>query len=465
MPLEPYKIKVVEPIHLRPRPAREEALSAARYNVFRLASRDVYIDLLTDSGTGAMSVQQWSALMGGDEAYAGSASFDQLRETVREIMGFEYVVPAHQGRGAEHILFTATLQPGQIVLNNHHFDTTRAHVEARGAVATDLGGTGHDNFDRPDPFKGDIDLAALNAFLTRSAAKVAMVMLTVTDNTFGGQPVSLANIRGAAAIARRHGVPFFIDAARFAENAYFIQQREAECRGWSIERIVKAMFAEADGCTMSGKKDALANIGGFVALRDRELYRKVSTQAILFEGFPTYGGLAGRDLGAMAQGLREALEESYLEHRIGQVAYLGERLVRAGVPVMRPFGGHAVYVDAARFLPHLARQAYPGQALTIALYLEAGIRTVEVGTVLAGRDPHSHAERLPELDLVRLALPRRVYTECHLDYVATAFQSIAAEPLTVRGVRITYEAAVLRHFTAEFALLDPVRRQALRETG
>lgn len=465
MPLEPYKIKVVEPINLRSRPARETALSVARYNLFRLASRDVYIDLLTDSGTGAMSVQQWSALMGGDEAYAGSASFDQLRETVRDIMGFEYVVPAHQGRGAEHILFTATLQPGQIVLNNHHFDTTRAHVEARGAVATDLGGTGHDNFDRPDPFKGDIDLQTLDAFLTQSAANVAMVMLTVTDNTFGGQPVSLANIRGAAAITHRHGVPFFLDAARFAENAYFIQQREDGCRGWSVARIVRAMFAEADGCTMSGKKDALANIGGFVGLRDPELYRSVSTQAILFEGFPTYGGLAGRDLGAMAQGLREALEESYLEHRIGQVAYLGDRLVRAGVPVMRPFGGHAVYVDAARFLPHLSRRAYPGQALTVALYLEAGIRAVEVGTVMAGRDPHSHEERLPELDLVRLALPRRVYTEGHLDYVAAAFRSIVAEPLTVRGVRIAYEAPVLRHFTAEFELLAPQPGQVLREAG
>ncbi|HSO94359.1 MAG TPA: tryptophanase, partial [Candidatus Dormibacteraeota bacterium] len=362
-------------------------------------------------------------------------------------------------------LFTAMLQPGQIVLNNHHFDTTRAHVEARGAVATDLGGTGHDDFDRPDPFKGDIDLKALDAFLTRSAEKVAMVMLTITDNTFGGQPVSLANIRGAAAIARRHGVPFFLDAARFAENAYFIQRREAECRGWSVSRIVKAMFAEADGCTMSGKKDALANIGGFVALRDPELCRNVSTQAILFEGFPTYGGLAGRDLGAMAQGLREVLEESYLEHRIGQVAYLGERLVGAGVPVMRPFGGHAVYVDAARFLAHLGRPDYPGQALTIALYLEAGIRAVEVGTVMAGRDPHSLKERFPELDLVRLALPRRVYTQSHLDYVAAAFQSIVAEPLTVRGVRITYEAPVLRHFTAEFALLDPPRRQVLRDAG
>jgi tryptophanase len=454
MPLEPYRIKVVEPIRLQPRSAREQALMAAKNNLFRLASRDVYIDLLTDSGTGAMSVQQWSALMGGDEAYAGSASFDLLRETVRDIMGFEYVVPAHQGRGAEHILFTASLEPGQIVINNHHFDTTRAHVEARGAVATDLGGSGRYHFDSEEPFKGDIDLDALATFLQQSAPSVAMVMLTVTDNAYGGQPVSLANIRGAAALARQYHIPFFLDAARFAENAYFIQQREPSCSGWSVGRIVKAMFDEADGCTMSGKKDALANIGGFVALRDSELYRKVSTQAILFEGFPTYGGLAGRDLGAMAQGLREVLDQRYLEHRIGQVAYLGDRLVQADVPVMRPYGGHAVYVEAARFLPHLTRAAYPGQALTIALYLEAGIRTVEVGTVLAGRDPHTLKERVPDLELVRLALPRRVYTDRHLDYVASAFQTISARPEAIKGVRITYEPPVLRHFTAEFAFLD-----------
>lgn len=320
-------------------------------------------------------------------------------------------------------------------------------------MATDLGGEGHPSFDRPEPFKGNIDLDSLATFLKKSAADVGMVMLTVTDNAYGGQPVSLENIRGAAALARQYGVPFFIDAARFAENAYFIQQREAACAGWSVRRIARAMFEEADGCTMSGKKDALANIGGFVALRDPELFRRVSTQAILFEGFPTYGGLAGRDLGAMAAGLREVLDERYLEHRIGQVAYLGERLVEAGVPVMRPFGGHAVYVEAARFLPHLGRGAYPGQALAIALYLEAGVRTVEVGTVLAGRDPHTHAERLPDLELVRLALPRRVYTDRHLDYVGSAFQSIAAEPQRVRGLSIAYEAPVLRHFTAEFAFL------------
>lgn len=455
MPLEPYRIKVVEPIQLRPHNAREQALITARNNLFRLASRDVYIDLLTDSGTGAMSVQQWSALMGGDEAYAGSASFDLLRETVRDIMGFEYVVPAHQGRGAEHILFAAALEPGQIVVNNHHFDTTRAHVEARGGIATDLGTNGRSHFDSEEPFKGDIDLDALASFLKQSAASVAMVMLTVTDNAYGGQPVSLGNIRAAAALAREYGIPFFLDAARFAENAYFIQQREPACRGWSVRRIAKAMFEEADGCTMSGKKDALANIGGFVGLRDAELFRKVSTQAILFEGFPTYGGLAGRDLGAMAQGLREVLDENYLEHRIGQVAYLGDRLVQADVPVMRPYGGHAVYVEAARFLPHLPRSAYPGQALTIALYLEAGVRTVEVGTVLAGRDPHTRKERIPDLELVRLAVPRRVYSDRHMDYVASAFRTIAARPEDVKGVRITYEPPVLRHFTAEFALLDP----------
>ncbi len=454
MPLEPYKVKVVEPIRLPSLKEREQALEAARYNLFRLPSRDVYIDLLTDSGTAAMSEQQWSALMGGDEAYAGSASFDLLRETVRELMGFEYVVPAHQGRGAEHILFTATLQPGQIVLNNHHFDTTRAHVEARGAVAKDLGGSGSRNFEAPDPFKGNVDPDALAACLRAEHDRIGMVMLTITDNAGGGQPVSLANIRAVAAQARQQGIRFFLDAARFAENAYFIQQREPECRGWTIGQVVKAMFAEADGCTMSGKKDALANIGGFVALRDAELYRQVSTQAILFEGFPTYGGLAGRDLAAMAQGLREVLDPRYLAHRVGQVAYLGERIAEADVPVMRPFGGHAVYVEAARLLPHLPRSAYPGQALTIALYQGAGVRAVEVGTVLAGRDQVTHEERVPDLELVRLALPRRVYSDRHLEYVAEAFRMVAQRPQAVNGVRITYEAPVLRHFTAEFAPLD-----------
>jgi len=368
-------------------------------------------------------------------------------------MGFEYVVPAHQGRGAEHILFTATLKPDQVVLNNHHFDTTRAHVEARGAVARDLGGSGAKNFDAPDSFKGNMDLTALADCLRVDGDRVGMVMLTITDNAGGGQPVSLANIRAVAAQARQNGLPFFLDAARFAENAYFIQQREPECRGWSIGQVVRAMFAEADGCTMSGKKDALANIGGFVALRDGDLFRQVSTQAILFEGFPTYGGLAGRDLAAMAQGLREVLDPTYLAHRVGQVAYLGERIAEADVPVMRPFGGHAVYVEAARLLPHLSRGAYPGQALTIALYRGAGIRSVEVGSVLAGRDPLTHVERVPELELVRLALPRRVYSDRHLEYVAEAFRIIARRPESVAGVRLTYEAPVLRHFTAEFAPL------------
>ena len=458
MPLrdpEPWRVKVVEPIRRIGPAEREDRLRRAGYNVFGIASEDIYIDLLTDSGTSAMSDSQWAGLMRGDESYAGGRNFYFFEETVREIFGFPHVIPTHQGRVAENLLFSTVLKPGDIVPNNTHFDTTRANVEVNGGVALDLvipegrqPGVRH-------PFKGNMDLGRLDACLTENKGRVPLVMLTLTNNSGGGQPVSLANVRGTREVCGRHGVPLLIDACRFAENAWFIREREEGQAGRSVKEIVREVFALADGCTMSAKKDGLANIGGFLALRDEAWVERLKNKLILIEGFPTYGGLAGRDLEAVALGLREVLSEDYLAFRVGQVAAFGEALAAAGVPVVEPIGGHAVYIDGRAFAPHLPPEQYPGQALTVALYLEGGIRAVEIGGVMFGKpDPQRPGrEILPDLDLVRLAVPRRVYTNSHLEYVGDVIRTVHRAPQRLRGVRIVRQAPVLRHFTARFELI------------
>ncbi len=449
---EPWRVKVVEPIFLPDRDTRRRRLEEAGYNVFAIPSVDVYIDLLTDSGTSAMSDNQWAGLMVGDESYAGARNFFNFQQTIQEITGLPFVIPTHQGRVAENLLFSTLVKPGMKVPSNNHFDTTRANIEVHGGEAVDLVIQEGRDPASEHPFKGNIDLEALDRFLAEHGRKkVPVAMLTVTNNSGGGQPVSLANIRGMSEICHRHGVPFFLDACRFAENAWFIKQREPGQGHRSVREIAADMFACADGCTMSAKKDGLANIGGFIAMRDQALFDQLRNMLILIEGFPTYGGLAGRDLEAVARGLREVLDERYLEFRVGQVAAFWERLDRAGVPLLRPAGGHAVYLDALRFLPHIPQERFPAQALTVALYLEGGIRGVEIGGVMFGKkDPDTGAPVWPALELVRLAIPRRVYTNTHLEYVAEVIEGLHHRRDTVRGLRMVYEAPVLRHFTARF---------------
>jgi tyrosine phenol-lyase len=447
--IEPFRIKSVDALKFTRREERESALEAAGRNVFLLHADDVLVDLLTDSGTGAMSAAQWGALMQGDESYAGSRSFYRFRDVVQALTGFTHIIPTHQGRAAERILFHTILAPGHIVPNNNHFDTTRANIEVEGAEALDLVIPEGRIPATPHPFKGSIDIAALERLLESHRDRVPLVMVTVTNNSGGGQPVSLENLRAVRALCNRYQKPFFLDACRFAENAYFIKLREPGQAHRTPREIAQEMFSLADGCTMSAKKDGLANIGGFLAMNDDAWAERARNLLILTEGFPTYGGLAGYDLEAIARGLEEVVEEPYLRYRIRSTAYLGEKLTAGGVPIIQPPGGHAIYIDARALLPHIPPLEYPGIALVNALYVEAGIRAVEIGTVMFGRHPDG-TESPAAMDLVRLAIPRRVYTQSHIDYVAEAVLHVASLGGSLRGYRITASAAVLRHFTAQF---------------
>jgi tyrosine phenol-lyase len=455
MVVEPYRIKVVESIRATTRSERDAILAAAGNNLFFVKSEDVYIDLLTDSGTSAMSDSQWAGMMLGDEAYAYCRNYLNLQDTVTEIFGFRHFLPAHQGRAAEKVLFSASLKPGDIVPSNTHFDTTRANIEVLGAQAMDLAASEDMEPGDYDPFKGNMDVGRLRETIERVGAKrIPLAMLTITNNSGGGQPVSLANIRATKEVLAGYGIPLFIDACRYAENVYFIKQREEGFADADPLTIARQIFSCADGCTMSAKKDGLVNIGGFLAMNDDALFRKASELLILWEGFVTYGGLAGRDLEAMARGLREALDERYLRHRVGQVQYLADRLREAGVPFVEPPGGHAVYLDVRRFLPHLAQAQLPGQALVVNLYLQGGVRSVEVGSVMfAHKDASSGQWTYPRLELVRLAIPRRVYTQTHLDYVADTIIEVYQNRKAIRGMRYTYEPQLLRHFTARFEFI------------
>ncbi|MDX1431777.1 MAG: tryptophanase [Gammaproteobacteria bacterium] len=451
--IEPFRIKAVEPIRMTGHAERERLIRAAHYNVFLLAARDVLIDLLTDSGTGAMSAAQWAGIMRGDESYAGSESWYRFEQAVRDIFGFEHVIPTHQGRAAERILFSTVCRAGQTVPSNGHFDTTRANIEYLGAKAIDLPCAEARELGAPHPFKGNMDVAALDRLLGElGTEQVPLVMLTVTNNSGGGQPVSLANIRETSGVCRRHGVPLYIDACRFAENAYFIQQREPDQQARPLIDIARGMFALADGCTMSAKKDGMANIGGFLAGNDERLARQERALLILTEGFPTYGGLAGRDLEAVAVGLYEALEPDYQHYRIVSTGYLGRHISEAGVPIVQPPGGHAVYIDAASFAPQIPAREFPGISLCVELYREAGIRAVEIGSVMFGAEDAATGEaRGAPHELVRLAIPRRVYTQSHIDYVVEAIINVHRRREKLAGYRIVEQPPFLRHFTAHFA--------------
>jgi tyrosine phenol-lyase len=454
--IEPFKIKTVEPIRLTSRTERVGILREAGYNLFRLASANVLIDLLTDSGTGAMSSEQWAGMMRGDEAYAGSSSFYRFEKAIKELTGFQNIIPTHQGRAAERILFSIASGPGKIIPGNHHFDTTRANIEATGAKALDLPCCEAADPSAPAPFKGNIDLPRLEALLRTTSKQVPMCVMTLTDNTGGGQPVSLGNLREVRALLNRYEIPLIIDAARFAENAMFVKIREPGNAGRTPHEIAREQFSYADGCMMSAKKDGIANIGGFLALNNEAWAEKARQNLILTEGFTTYGGLAGRDLEAIAQGLDEVLHEDYLRYRLRSAEYLGAGLRKAGIPIVEPPGGHAVYIDARAMLTHVPADLLPGQALSCALYVEGGVRSVEVGTVMFGRtDPRTGRQVPADKDLVRLALPRRVYTQSHIDYVIEVAERLALNRASIRGFRIVAEQAALRHFTAKFAPIDP----------
>jgi tyrosine phenol-lyase len=444
--IEPFRIKSVEPIRWTTREEREQLLRAAHYNLFLLPADDVLIDLLTDSGTGAMSTHQWAAIMEGDESYAGSRSFDRFRDSVKDIFGYRHVIPTHQGRAAERILFSVMCKKGDVVPNNTHFDTTRANVEFVGAEAVDLVIEEGKHPSVVHPFKGNMDVEALETVINRvGRERIPLVMLTVTNNSGGGQPVSMENVRAVSAWCRKNRIPLYFDACRFAENAYFIKLREKGYESKTPKQIAQEMFSYGDGCTMSAKKDGMANIGGFLCTNDELLAQQEKNLLILTEGYPTYGGLAGRDLEAVAVGVQEALHEDYLRYRIHSTAYLGNHIAEQGVPIVQPPGGHAIYLDARAFLPHIPPEQFPGVALAAELYLEGGIRSVEIGTLMFGA--------AARMDLVRLAIPRRVYTQSHIDYVVEVILEVWKKRAQIQGLRLSYEAPFLRHFTAR---LEPV---------
>ena len=439
--IEPFRIKSVEPLHHTTREQRERFLEDASYNLFLIQARNILIDLLTDSGTSAMSTEQWAAVMRGDESYAGSESFFRLKRVVDDLTGFRHMVPAHQGRAAERILFTVMCKPSHVVPSNTHFDTTRANIEFTGARAVDLPVPDAADTQARLDFKGNLDVGALEALITREGeANVPLVMLTVTNNSGGGQPVSMANIEAVQAVCARHGIPLYLDACRFAENAWFIREREPGYRDWTPKRIAQKMFSYADGCTFSAKKDAFANIGGLLCTNDDRVFQQETNLLIMTEGFPTYGGLAGRDLDAIAVGLEEVLDPDYLRYRIVSTGYLGRHIADHGVPIVEPPGGHAIYIDAARMLPHIPRQQFPAQALAVELYRHAGIRSVEIGTLMFG-DSARH-------ELLRLAIPRRVYTQSHIDYVVEAILEVNEKKEQLRGLEVIEAPPFLRHFSA-----------------
>ena len=448
---EPYRIKMVEEIRQSTKEERELWLKNADYNLFNLKSSQVFIDLLTDSGTGAMSDQQWGALMTGDESYAGSRSFEEIHETVKKITGFQYLLPTHQGRAAENILFSVLVKEGDVIPGNSHFDTTKGHIEIRKAHAIDC--TIDEAFDIENlhPFKGNINLEKLEeVYKTYPKEKIPFCLITITCNSSGGQPVSLENVKAVKELSDRYGIPIYFDSARFAENAYFIKKREKGQEHRSIKEIAKEVFSYGFGMTMSSKKDGLVNIGGFIALNDENIFRAASNITIIYEGFITYGGMAGRDMAALAVGLNEATEFEYLESRISQVEYIANKLIEFGIPVQKPIVGHAVFIDSMKFLPNIPREEYPAQTLANEIYKEAGIRTVEIGTLLADRDPQTRKNRYPKLELVRLAIPRRTYTNNHMDYIAVAIKNVYDRRDEIKkGYHITWESEILRHFTVK----------------
>ncbi len=447
---ESFKIKMVEPIQKSTREERLKWIREAKYNLFNLRSDQVYIDLLTDSGTGAMSDRQWSEMMLGDESYAGASSYFKLKNAIKSILGFEYFLPTHQGRAAENVLFSVLVKEGNIVPGNSHFDTTKGHIEFRKAKAVDC--TIEEAFDTTvdHPFKGNIDLVKLEEVLQKHQDNIPFIIVTITNNTAGGQPVSLENLKGVRALADKYGKIVVYDSARFAENAYFIKMREPAYAHSSIKEIVAEMFSYADAMTMSSKKDAIVNMGGFIGMRSEKLFNEASVYNIMFEGYITYGGMSGRDMNALAQGLDEGTEFNTLQDRVEQVAYLGKRLVQMGVPVQEPFGGHAIFVDALRFLPHIPQSEYTAQTLAVELYIESGVRGVEIGTLLADRDPVTRLDRYPRLEMLRLAIPRRTYTNNHMEYVAVALGNVYENRNQIkRGLTILREAPIMRHFTVE----------------
>jgi tryptophanase len=448
---EPFKTKMVENIYRSTINERENWIKSASLNVFNLKSEQVFIDLLTDSGTGAMSDRQWSALMLGDESYAGASSYYKLKEAIKEITGFNYFLPTHQGRAAENVLFNALVKEGDLVPGNSHFDTTKGHIEMRKATAVDCTIDIASDTSAWHPFKGNVDVDKLETVLKNNPSdKISCIILTITNNTAGGQPVSMENIKKTGSLAKKYGVKFIIDSARFAENAYFIKLREEGYQDKNIQDIVREIFSYADGMTMSSKKDAIVNMGGFIGLRDEDLFRQASTYNIIYEGFITYGGMSGRDMNALAQGLYEGTEFAYLESRIRQVAYLGSKIKEYGIPVLEPFGGHAIYIDAIKFLPEIPREEFPAQTLSIELYIEGGIRCAEIGALMADRDPITRENRFPDRELVRLAIPRRVYSDNHMDYIAAVVRNVFERRENIKsGVSIKREAPIMRHFTVE----------------